>query len=82
MNLLFDFMVALTSNLPFLEAWKRVRCLRNKHFSNTQPEFIQKAHFENHPHSDSSWVYTVNLMQCKHCTLHFLDDGIEMRKTK
>lgn len=82
MSLLFDFGVAINSDLPFIEAWKRIRCVGKKHFHNLDNVFIEKARFENHPHSDAQWIYTVNLMQCKHCSLNFLDDGVERRKPK
>jgi hypothetical protein len=80
MSLFFDFMVVLSSSLPFSEAWKRVRCLRKNHINDIRPTLIQKQKFEKHPQTDYSMVYTVNLMQCNHCSLNYLDSGFEFRK--
>jgi hypothetical protein len=82
MSLISDFMIATSSSLPFGEAWKRVRCVGNKHISNIAPTFIEKARFEKHPQTDSAMVYTVNLMQCNHCSLNYLDSGFEFRKAR
>lgn len=41
-------------------------------------EHVDKLRSEKHPHSDSEWVYTVNVRKCK-CGLHFHDAGVESR---
>mgnify|MGYP000090052470 CR=1 FL=1 len=80
MSLFFDLNVVLSSSLPFSEAWKRVRCLRKNHINEIRPTLIEKAHFEKHLQTDKEMVYTVNLMQCNHCSLNYLDSGFEFRK--
>lgn len=82
MSIFFDFGVALQSTLPFKEAWKRIRCLNSNHKNHSNAQLIEKQHFEKHPHSDAHMIYTVNLMKCKHCTLNFLDSGLEYRRLK
>ncbi len=76
---MIDFIAALSSSLPFSEAWKRVCCIGRNHMSDVKPTLIEKARFENHPESDKDVVYTVNLMQCNRCSLKFLENGFEFR---
>lgn len=76
---LFDFIVAMSSSLPFGEAWKRVRCVRRNHVDNNSRS-IEKLRFEKHPQNDREFVYTANLMRCSHCSLNFLDTGFEFRR--
>ena len=79
MSLLIDVSAALSSSLPFGEAWKRLRCIRRNHIDN-QSRPVEKVRFEKHPQNDPELVYTANLMRCSHCTLHYLDQGFEFRR--
>lgn len=81
MSVLLDLTVAMQSNLPFSTAWRRLRCMRDRH-AKDDSKTIETARFEKHPHSDSCWVYTANLKCCSHCGLEYLDTGIELRDWK
>lgn len=76
-----DLMSAIKSSLPFGEAWKRLRCMRAGHVIEGSKR-IDKLRSENHPQNCDKYVYTVNVMECGHCSLIFLDKGFESRSYK
>ncbi len=76
---MFNFLVALTSELPFKIAYKRAKCLSKGHVIKNS-ELIDKLQSEKHPHTNKEWIYTVNIMKCGNCGLHFNDAGVEARK--
>lgn len=78
MCFLTDLTVALTSNVPFGLAWKRVKHIRYGH-PFEESELIEKLRSEKHPHSDDEMVYTVNIRQCNDCGLTYFDEGLEYR---
>lgn len=75
--MLTDLYVALTSELAFSLAWKRVRHIR---FGHTGGKRIDKLRSENHPHTDKDFIFTVNIVECEECGLMYQDCGLEFRK--
>lgn len=81
MGLFTDLLVATQCKIPFPEAWKRVRCVRNGHDFD-KSELIDKFRSKNHPQNNDDFVYTVNVMRCNNCSLIWLDSGFEARNRK
>ena len=76
-GIIFDLVAALSIDLPFSLAWKRVRHIRYGHvYDGSKP--IDKLRSENHPHTGIDYVYTINLRECE-CGLIFQDCGLERR---
>jgi hypothetical protein len=71
-----DFFLALSLDMPFKTAYKRLRHIKHGHPFD-KSTFIEKQRFENHPQNDKSFVYTANLMHCDECGLEYLDEGFE-----
>lgn len=67
------------SDIP-LKLWiKRYLHIKNGH-PYERSISIDKLTSENHPHSDSEMIFTVNIMKCNECGLMYLDEGLEFRK--
>ena len=77
MTYLIDAFLAMQCNLPFSVAFKRIRHMRNGHGAST---LIEKLRSHKHPHTDSAWVYTVNVMHCEECGLEYIDQGLEQKR--
>lgn len=78
MRMIFDFFAALGASAGFRVGWKRVRHIRYGHPYH-KSERLDKLRSEQHPHTDSEYIYTVNIMKCLDCGLCYLDDGLETR---
>ena len=78
MGLLIDFLAAAGSKDGFWIGWKRIRCIRNRH-PYEDNERLEKLHSEKHPHTNSEYIYTVNIMRCRGCGLIYNDVGLEQR---
>lgn len=73
-----DFIAALGSSVSFRIAWKRARHIRHGH-PIEKSQRLDKLHSYRHPHTDPSYIYTVNVMVCLDCGLTYIDDGLERR---
>lgn len=67
------------TKVGFWLGWKRSRHIKNGH-PYASGKLLEKLHSENHPHSDSEHIYTVNIMECQDCGLVYHDAGLERRK--
>jgi hypothetical protein len=79
-GLLAGLFAVLTSNRreSFKDGWRRLQHMRHGHNPDNSTR-IDKLHSENYPCSDKNYVYTVNVMRCNDCGLHYHDSGFEPR---
>lgn len=78
-NLIVDLLAAFSASTPFPLAWMRARHIRNGHPFNNSTR-LEKLRVEKHPHTDSDFIYTINVRLCNECGLVFNDEGLERRK--
>ncbi len=71
-------LTAMSSELPFKLAYKRLSCMEKGHTLDGSV-LIDKLTSEKHPNSSEDLIYTVNLFSCGNCGLTFQDSGVEFR---
>lgn len=69
-------MLALIAETPFKLAYLRAKHLDIGHSDSIR---IDKIISERHTGSDSTFIFTVNIMKCKECGLIWYDKGLEHR---
>lgn len=74
-----NIFLALSSDLPFKLAYKRACHVDNGHPLD-KSTLVEKFSSEKHPHTDSQYIYTINIMKCDDCGLFWNDCGLELRE--
>lgn len=78
--MLTHLVAALTSKQPLRVALRRAWHLYRGHHDIDNSVLIERHRYRCHPQNTWIQAYTVNLMHCRSCGLHWLDEGFEIKE--